>query len=99
MPRRCVLLARSSRPWFCESKNGAPGLNRISNLNSPFGPGLNQHVNPRTELDESHALAPGQLIARTLPEYDATRQSASNLLHVNSPLLAFNGEGVLLVLN
>src|SRR5208283_5181686 len=82
------------------SEHRRPSSDMIANFDVDLGSGRKDHINARSELDQSYTLAADHLIADLLGENDAARQQTGNLLkddgfrfaaHRNYVLLVFFG--------
>src|SRR5207247_7754467 len=79
-------------------QDAAPGPYMAAHRHLQFNRGAHKHVNTRAELDQSHTLSALESVPGPLPEYDSSRQQASDLLYHHGPVLALDREDVLFVL-
>src|ERR1035441_3248914 len=84
-------------PVAAARKNAGAGGRAHAGLNHDFPFGTEQHVDPRTKLDEADALTSGDPIAGLLAENDAPGDQAGDLLEDDRGAVALDGDDVLLI--
>src|SRR5437763_14240737 len=80
------------------SQNAGTAFHAVADSNVDVSGGIDQHIHPRPEFDQAHALTALEAVSYFGMKHNSPRQQACNLLETHLLAVALHGDDILLVL-